>query len=83
MVAPLEAPAVNATESWVFPGVIEAIVGALARWAIRTPVKVGGVSDVFERAFVARSVIEPLLRSRLDAIAIPFVSNSSREVEGE
>jgi hypothetical protein len=31
MLAPLEAPAVKATESWLFPGVIEVIVEALAR----------------------------------------------------
>jgi hypothetical protein len=50
---------------------------------MRTPVKVGGVNDVFERAFVARSETEPPLRSKVEAIAIPSESISSREVEGE
>jgi hypothetical protein len=49
---------------------------------MRTPVKVGGVSDVFERAFVARSEIEPPFKSRLDVIDMPSLSISLEDVAG-
>jgi hypothetical protein len=61
--------------------VIESMVGAAAGWATRTAVKVGAVKVAGLKEFVAKSDIDPPLRSRVVLeIAIPSVSNSPDEV---
>ena len=54
----------------------ESIVGATGNCATKTDVRVGAVKDRSEMAFVARSEIDPLLRSTVVATEIPSVSNS-------
>jgi len=76
MEEPLDAPAVKATESAPLLGVIEVIVGAAGVCATRTEVRVGAVKVNGESAFVARSAIAPLLRSRVVDTAMPSVSTS-------
>lgn len=66
----------KATESVPLLGVIEVIVGAAGVWATRTEVSVGAVKVRGESALVARSAIEPPLRSRVVETAMPSVSNS-------
>jgi hypothetical protein len=56
--------------------VIESIVGAAGGCATRTDVSVGAENVRSTIALVARSAIDPLLRSRLVVIAMPSVSNS-------
>ncbi len=69
-------PSLKATESVPQLGVIDVMVGAAGVWATRTEVKVGAVKVKGESALVARSAIDPLLRSRVVDTAMPSVSNS-------
>ena len=52
------------------------MVGADGACAARTPVKLGGENTNDDKALRARSEIEPPLRSMVEEIAIPSVSNS-------
>ena len=56
--------------------VIESIVGAAAGCATSTEVNVGAEKVRLVRALVARSAIDPLLRSKVVATEMPSVSNS-------
>ena len=56
--------------------VIESIVGAAAGWATRTDVRVGAEKERLLNAFVAKSAMAPLLRSKDVATAMPSESNS-------
>ncbi len=66
--------------SWPFVAVIESMVGGADGCAICTEVKVGAENVRLVSALVARSVIAPPLRSSVEFIDIPSVSNSSGSV---
>jgi hypothetical protein len=57
--------------------VMESIVGAAGGCATRTDVRVGAENARLVRALVARSAMDPLLRSSDVVSAIPSVSNST------
>ena len=76
MALPYVAPVVKLIRINPLPAVADSIVGAAGGWATKTlevfgAVKVNGVSEL-----VAKSAIEPLFKSKIFEIEIPFVSNS-------